>query len=266
MLASFIIVSGMIGLAVLWSLALVVLPGLAIWWGWQRRWWRALIALAVFAAMLGWGAGLPAWQKYRMQMALNAGPYQAGALPDLRGSEVVLLGTVDSRRWDSECVPLIKVIGVTHVWQAGMREVPAPPERLPIRGELLPPGSGGVMECKHQPVADSTAPQAEWAVLLPDRRRPDFIGQPDWSQLYAHFGDHIPQGLQPDYMLIRMGADGSVDINDTVLAGFHGSVVSRPWWYSPFLPQISEVLYPQPDPGRAAFNRMICGDDGGCDV
>ena len=256
----------MIGSAVLWSLALVVLPGLAIWWGWRRRWGRALIALAVFAAMLGWGAGLPAWQKYRMQTALNSGPYQSGEMPDLRGSSVVLLGTVDSRRWDSECVPLIREFGVTHVWQAGMREVPAPPERLPIRTELLPPGTGGKMDCKGQRIADGEVPRPDWAILLPDRRSPNFPGQSDWSRLFAHFGDNAPRGLEPDFMLIRMGADGSLDINNTVLAGFRGSVVSRPWWYSPLLPQMQETLYPQPDPGRAMLNRIVCGSETGCGV
>lgn len=214
--------------------------------------------------MLGWGAGLPAWQKYRMQTALNAGPYQVGELPDLRGTSVVLLGAVDSRHMNNECMPLIRDIGVTHVWQAGLREVPAPPERLPINSELSRPGSGGYMECRGERITDGAPPQPDWAILFPDRHPPDFVGQRDWSRLFSHFGDNPPRGLQPDFMLIRMAEDGSLDINDTVLAGFRGSVVSRPWWYSPLLPQMRETLYPQPDPGRAVFNRLTCGDEMGC--
>lgn len=261
---SWLVLPIFVAAALSWPAIMAALLGVALWSGWRRRWWRVLLALLTVVVMLGWSAGLPAWQKQRLQTALNMGPYQPGELPDLRGSSVVLLGSVESRRWDSECVGLIKNGGVRQVWQADDRVVPAPPQKLPIHAELLPPGPDDDLDCtRRAPVMGETV-QADWALLLPDRLAPHFKDQTDWSRLFAHFGDKSPGGLQPDYMLIRMGQDGSLDINDTVLAGFRGLVVARAWWYNPMLPQFYETLYPQPNSGRAAFFRLICGYEGGC--
>ena len=207
----------LIGLS--WPLLMVFLACAGIHAGWRGRWRRMLGAALLLGAMLVWGVGLPAWQAQRMQAALDIGPYQPGALPDLRGSQVALLGTVDSRHTDSECLSLIRNVGVARVWQAGGDA--GATAALPIESELLPPAPGKA-DCARRPLAAGETAQPDWLLVLPDRHFVPFGDPADWSRLWAHFGASPPAGLRPDYMLVPVGADGVPDPGAAALAGFPG--------------------------------------------
>lgn len=250
-----------------WPLLMGVLAVLGGVSAWRRRWRRAAFALLGLALMLGWSAGLPAWQRHRMQVALDMGPYQRGEPPDLKGSEVVLLGQVDSRRWDADCVQLLANVGVSHVWNAGAVAIVAPSARLAIDSELLPPGRGDDIDCKQRRLVMGEVPKPDWALVLPERQQVHFDAGPgafDWMR--AHFGRAWQAGLQWDYMVIPVSADGSLDLAGTVMAGFRGEVVYRPWWFNPLLPQQRMLLFPDPNPGREAFDRLVCGPEGECGI
>ena len=247
-----------------WPLLLAGLVVTTLLSGWRRRWRRAGLALAALAGLLIWSEVLPAIHRYRLETAIQRGSIM-GAVPEtLRGAQVLLIGAMDSRMEASSCGMLLGGGGVAALSQAaGQGLVSAQPDIVGVYDPA--PAGAPVSDCHlREPGADDR-PRPQWALLPEDHGSFRIAEDPAFDQLLtAQLGAYAARRVQLRYLLAPRDANGRILTEQVALAGFQVEVDSRPWWWSPLAPVLTETLRLQDDPALDRIRALTCGGDWPC--